>query len=156
MTPTSSTASPASYELYFSSNELSSVDADLFDGLTSLLELSLDRNELSSVDADLFDGLTSLQKLRLHNNELTNVDADLFDGLTSLLELFPRRQRTSRALTPQPSSTVSPACRSSAFDNNELTNVDADLFDGLTSLLWLYLYDNSISTLPACNRTHQR
>ena len=97
------------------------VEANAFDGFTSLRTLSLRYNGLTTLDADIFDGLTSLENVELHGNDLTTLDADIFDGLTGLRHLW--------------------------LSENSLTALDADIFDGLTSLEYLHLYKNALTEL---------
>ena len=108
--------------LYLYNNSLSSLDADIFDGLANLQKLSLDNNSLRSLDADIFDGLANLQVLSLDDNSLSSLDADIFDGLSSLQRLF--------------------------LGSNSLSSLDAGIFDGLSSLQRLYLPYNPLSSLP--------
>ena len=84
--------------LHLQSNQLSSLPADLFDGLTALTTLHLQSNQLSSLPADLFDGLTALTTLHLQSNQLSSLPADLFDGLTALTTLHLQ----SNAVNPLP------------------------------------------------------
>ena len=109
------------FYIYFSPL-VTEVEANAFDGFTSVNHLSLKYNGLTTLDKDIFDGLTSLEFVELHGNDLTTLDADIFDGLTSLEHLW--------------------------LAENSLTALDADIFDGLTSLEYLDLYDNALTALP--------
>ena len=100
-----------------SDNDLTSLDAGLFSGLTALTTLWLQRNDLTSLDAGLFSGLTALTTLWLQRNDLTSLDAGLFSGLTALTTLWLQR--------------------------NQLTSLPDGLFDGLTALTTLTLFSNS-------------
>ena len=104
-------------------NEFSSLDADVFDGLSALRELNLSRNRLSSLDEDVFDGLSALENLSVGDNELSSLDADVFDGLSAL--------------------EIVDAAR------NGLSSLDVDIFDGLSSLEYLNVQGNELSSLPA-------
>ena len=63
--------------------------AHLATGITSLF---LNGQSLTALQADDFEGLTSLQELRLYDNQLTTLPDGLFDGLTALTTLYLNRQ----------------------------------------------------------------
>ncbi|MYE20958.1 MAG: leucine-rich repeat protein [Synechococcus sp. SB0662_bin_45] len=108
--------------LDLSSNELSTLQENDFDGLDSLTHLYLNKNKLSSLDKDIFDDLDSLTSLNFYNNKLSSLDKDIFDGLDSLTSLN--------------------------FYNNELSSLDKDIFDGLDSLTYINLSNNMLTCLP--------
>ena len=64
-------------------NDLSSLDAGVFSGLTALEYLGLSINDLSSLPAGLFTGLAVLEELDLADNDLTRtgLPAGLFSDL---------------------------------------------------------------------------
>ena len=157
--------------------ELSSLDADIFDGLTNLTYLSLGDNNLtslpadifdglgdplgvlrtlylydnrlSSLDADIFDGLTSLQWLDLSNNDLSSLHADTFDGLTGLTGLFIENNENLSSLPSNIFEDLDEGLLYLYLRNNNLSSLDADIFDGLTGLYRLYLTGNNLSSLDA-------
>ena len=102
-------------------NLLTTLDADIFDGLTALIQVYLSANLLTTLDADIFDGLTALQVIRLDRNSLDTLGADIFDGLTALEELQLR--------------------------DNRLTALDVNIFHGLTVLELLDLNCNYFTAL---------
>ena len=108
--------------LDLSSQNISSLKAGDFDGLTSLTQLDLGENELYTLPDGLIDELTSLTRLDLHENDLSTLPDGLFDELTSLTRL--------------------------RLDENDLSALPDGLFDELTSLTRLYLDGNDLSTLP--------
>ena len=107
--------------LDLSTQNISSLKAGDFDGLTSLTQLDLGENELSTLPDGLIDELTSLTRLDLHENDLSTLPDGLFDELTSLTRL--------------------------RLDENDLSALPDGLFDELTSLTRLYLDGNDLSTL---------
>ena len=126
---------------------ITSLDADIFDGLTNLTILSLSDNGIWTPDPNIFDGLTALERLDLSSNGITTLDADIFDGLTGLkvLDLIGNAIETLDAdifdgLTNLTSLTL---------NANDITTLDADIFDGLTGLKVLDLFGNDITTLDA-------
>ena len=70
-----------------SSNDLTTLPADVFDGLSALESLDLSGNPLTTLPADIFDGLSVLGSLSLGSNDLTTLPADVFDGLSALESL---------------------------------------------------------------------
>ena len=100
---------------------LSTLDANIFADLSSLRLLDLSVNSLETLDADIFDGLSALENLNLRDNSLSTLDADIFDGLSALEVLF--------------------------LHNNSLTTLDADIFDGLAALTALNLANNDLTGL---------
>ncbi|MDE2826067.1 MAG: leucine-rich repeat protein [Bacteroidota bacterium] len=108
--------------LDLSTQNISSLKAGDFDGLTSLTRLDLDENDLSTLPHGVFNELTSLTRLDLSANDLVRLPDDIFDRLTSLTSLY--------------------------LDENDLSALPDGLFDELTSLTRLYLEGNDLSTLP--------
>ena len=53
-----------------------------------MTELRLYDNQLTTLPADLFDGLTALTTLYLNGNQLSTLPEGLFDGLSSLTTLY--------------------------------------------------------------------
>ena len=101
---------------------LTSLDKDIFDGLTNLTGLEMGGTGVTALDKDIFEDLTSLQILRMtDNNSLTSLDKDTFDGLTKMWEL--------------------------RFGGTALTSLDEDTFDGLTSLVNLEVSNTSLTSL---------
>jgi hypothetical protein len=66
---------------------LTSLPADAFKNLTSLVELNLENNQISNLHPDLFKNLTNLAELGLNNNQISNLHQDLFKNLINLEEL---------------------------------------------------------------------
>ncbi len=63
-------------------NGLTTLDADIFDGLSALTDLGLSSNQLTTLDAGIFDGLSALEYLSLGDNPLpASLPASLFADL---------------------------------------------------------------------------
>ena len=74
--------------LFLNGQSLTALQADDFEGLTSLQELRLYDNQLTTLPDGLFDGLTALTTLYLNGNQLSTLPDGLFDGLSALTTLY--------------------------------------------------------------------
>ena len=102
-------------------NNLSSLPANIFSDLSALEGLSLSSNKLSSLNANIFSNLSALEELSLRENELSSLDENIFSGLTALEAL--------------------------SLSSNKLSSLDANIFSSLTALELLHLYSNELSSL---------
>ena len=68
-------------------DDLVTLDAGVFAGLTALDTLRLEGNDLVTLDAGVFAGLTALTTLELGFNDLTTLPDDVFEPLTALTTL---------------------------------------------------------------------
>ena len=119
---TSSTTLPASSTSTWTATDLTTLHADVFDGLGALGRLGLTNNDLTSLDENVFDGLGALGRLDLDENDLTMLPANLFEDLdASLTDLYLR--------------------------DNELTTLLSEIFDGLGGLQRLDLSCNALTAL---------
>ena len=79
--------------LNLTNNDLTTLDAGGFDGLTALETLNLNNNDLTTLADGGFDGLAALETLNLTNNDLTTLADGGFDGLAALETLNLRRNQ---------------------------------------------------------------
>ena len=130
-------------------NDLTSLRADVFSGLTELTYLSLSGNALSTLpDADVFSDLTKLTYLNLSRNTLSALPAGVFSGLTKLT--FLSLSRNTLSALPDDVFSDLTALESLYLYDNALESLPAGVFSGLTALKLLWLYGNAeLSTLPA-------
>eukprot|EP00903_Cladosiphon_okamuranus_P017814 g16394.t1 len=73
--------------LSLSFNDLTTLPAGIFEGLTSLEILYLPENALTTLPAGIFEGLTALRSLSLSENAFTTLPAGIFEGLIALEQL---------------------------------------------------------------------
>jgi len=71
--------------LRLSSNGLTDLPEDIFQGLTALQYLYLEKNQLSRLPKGLFQGLTELRWIDLSENQLSSLPGGLFQGLSNSL-----------------------------------------------------------------------
>ncbi|CAI9740912.1 leucine-rich repeat and fibronectin type-III domain-containing protein 5-like [Octopus vulgaris] len=72
------------FNLDLSSNELTGISSESFDGLTSLAYLNLSRNNITNISQDAFLTLTNLVSLDLSNNKLAALLTGVFSHLVHL------------------------------------------------------------------------
>ena len=133
--------------LDLSENQLSTLPEGIFDGLAKLRTLQLHNNQLSTLPQDIFDGLTKLRELQLHNNQLSTLSADVFEGLSGLDELF--LQGNQLTTLPAGIFDKQTVLRTLNLEGNQLSSLPEGIFDKLTELNYLTLADNQLTTLPA-------
>jgi len=126
-------------------NQISSLDANAFQGLTNLQTLSLDYNQISSLDANAFQGLSNLQRVDLGHNQIASLEANQFQGLASLQSLSLEDNQIS-SLDANAFQGLS-NLQSLELEGNRIPSLEANQFQGLASLQSLELYDNQISSL---------
>ena len=128
-------------------NQLSTLPEGIFDDLTALTQLELHDNQLSTLPADIFDALTALRYLYLHNNQIATLPAGTFDGLSWLDQLFLQGNQ----LTTLPAGIFDKltVLRTLNLEDNQLSSLPEGIFDKLTELNYLTLADNRLTTLPA-------
>ena len=103
-------------------NQITSIDPDIFNGLTSLRHLNLNDNQLTLIELGVFNGLTNLQELYLNSNHVESIELGAFNELTNLRNLN--------------------------LDNNHLTSIVSGVFNGLDNLQFLDLANNRLTSLP--------
>ena len=123
-------------------NTLSSLPVDIFSGLSSLNRMDIGSNQLSSLPVGIFSGLSSLNRLNLSYNSLSSLPADIFSGLSSLGSL----SLSSNRLSSLPAGIFSGLSSLDwlSLSSNRLIGLPAGIFSGLDSLRSLYLGDNSV------------
>ncbi|KAF2357816.1 Leucine-rich repeat [Trinorchestia longiramus] len=132
--------------LDLSSNQLTSIAANKFQGLAILRTLNLDNNSLSLLLEGSFQGLANLRKLILNHNQLTKINSNIFNGLESLeyLELVNNKIKDVDSLGFEYLSSL----KRLNLARNRLHRVPISSLNNLASLHELDLCDNQISIVP--------
>ncbi|XP_071961247.1 G-protein coupled receptor GRL101-like [Antedon mediterranea] len=90
-------------------NQISTLPASAFNGLSALTDLRLEGNQIHTLEANAFSGLKSLTELRLNGHKISTLPANAFNGLTALTTLN--------------------------LDNNSITTIDPEAFSFVVSSL---------------------
>ena len=161
----------AIYSLNLNNKNITALKEGDFDGLTSLIRLSIGSNpfsslpegifsgsdfthyvgpgwggQISSLPADVFSGLTSLTTLILPANKLSSLPAGLFTGLSSLEHISLWQNQLSSL--PAGIFTSLTSLTAIDFKSNQISSLPADVFSGLSSLTTIRLGSNQLSSLP--------
>ena len=134
-------------DLQLPSNSFTTLPPNVFSGLTALTTLNLNSGALSSLDAEVFTGLSTLNTLNLSGNDLGLLPADVFSGLSALTTLH----LSDNALRLLPGTVFSglTSLTSLTLHNNALSSLPDGVFSGLTALtITLTLNDNTLGSLP--------
>ena len=137
----------AIYSLRLNNKNITTLKEGDFDGLTSLIQLSMGSNPFSSLPEGIFSDLTSLTRIDLGGNQISSLPADVFSGLSSLTTLILPANKLS--ILPAGLFTGLSSLRYIYLWENQLTTLPAGLFTGLPSLTEIHLKSNQISSLPA-------
>ena len=117
-----------------------------FDGLSSMVSLTLGQSQLIELPPGVFSGLIGLQRLFLFSTPLTELPEGVFSGLYNLKVL----QLADNRLTELPAgvfSDLSSMTQLQLYDN-QLTELPEGVFSGLPSLTYLDLSGNPGSPFP--------
>ena len=132
--------------LNLSDQNITTLKAGDFDGLSSLRILTLYKNTLSSLPVGIFSGLSSLNRMDIGSNQLSSLPVGIFSGLSSLNRLNLSYNRLSSL--PADSFSGLSALSSLSLSSNRLSSLPADIFSGLSALDWLSLSSNRLIGLP--------
>ncbi len=128
-------------------NSLTMLPANIFSDLSALKELKLNKNDLASLDANAFSGLSALEHLDLSRNDLASLDANAFSSLSALEHLDLSRNSLA-SLDANAFSGLS-ALEHLDLSRNGRISLDANAFSELTALRVLNLNTTTITSLPA-------
>ena len=127
-------------------NRLATLPEGIFGGLDSLQRLEMPGNTLSTLREGVFSQLSSLTWLDLRNNGLTALPEGILSGLANLETLW----LNGNSLTELPEDTFRDLSRLADLNlgSNSLTALPKGIFDGLNALQALKLHENSLMELP--------
>nr|AIY70095.1 variable lymphocyte receptor C [Petromyzon marinus]AIY70102.1 variable lymphocyte receptor C [Petromyzon marinus] len=135
------TGIPANTEkLQLHINQLTSVPAKAFQGLTQLTILVLQNNALQSLPVGVFDQLKDLDKLYLAQNQLKSLPERVFDKLTKLTLLDLQQNQLQRI--PEGAFDKLTKLETLQLTNNKLQSVPDGAFDSLAKVETLHLVNN--------------
>ncbi|CAK1601594.1 unnamed protein product [Parnassius mnemosyne] len=132
--------------LDISSCNLSVINAQFFENMTSLTTVDISNNPLRKLDAGVFDVLTSLDTLNLNDCQLTTISDGAFSSLTNLKRL----ELAGNILTNTNWSDVLGNLIRLEYLNlrkSGLTSLSEDTFTNCTNLVTLILADNELRDL---------
>ena len=133
--------------LDLSSMSIATLQANDFNGLSSLTQIDLSDNSIATLPAGLFSGLDSVTQISLAGNSIETLSESLFSGVPGLLSI--NLATNSIATLPESIFSGVPKLVSLNLSDNSLTALPAGIFDGLSNLVNLDLHHNSLATLPA-------
>ena len=131
--------------LYLEDNEITTLPRGVFSGLSSLEDIYLSKTKLITLPEGIFSGLSSLKHLKLSENKLTTLPQDIFSGLSSLAVLYLSRNQLKTL--PEGIFSGTPSLRYLSLERNQITSLPEGIFSGL-SLWQLSLSENYLTSLP--------
>uniref|UniRef100_A0A8C4VV64 Uncharacterized protein n=1 Tax=Gopherus evgoodei TaxID=1825980 RepID=A0A8C4VV64_9SAUR len=136
--------------LRLSSNRITDIKENAFNGLRDLRTLLLDQNQISSssISDNSFSELRKLQVLVLSNNALRNIYGTWFKNMKDLMRL----QLNGNQITNLTDSSFGTAClhrlRSLDLSNNFISYIEKNAFQHLPQLKEMDLSRNRLTLIP--------
>ncbi|CAH1776630.1 unnamed protein product [Owenia fusiformis] len=123
---------------------ISSIDFTQYD-LPTTTFLSVQNNQITSVDLNQLDHITTLNYLYLSYNAITEVKGTL-EPLSELLQFSIAKNQLKEI--PQDLFKKNPKIIKFEFDNNEIETISGSMFPDDTSVRFLELFSNHLQTIP--------
>ncbi|XP_077680761.1 leucine-rich repeat-containing protein 53 [Eretmochelys imbricata] len=136
--------------LRLSSNRITDIKENAFNGLRDLKTLLLDQNQISSssISDNTFSELQKLQVLVLSNNALSSIYGTWFKNMKGLMRL----QLNGNQITNLTESSFGTACldslRSLDLSNNFISYIEKNAFQHLPQLKEMDLSQNRLALVP--------
>ena len=127
-------------------NQLTELDASIFEGLTNLKLLNCGFNMVANIQPGAFEGLFYLQLLDLSNSMLSSLPAQLFTGLHNL-QLIRLNFNRLASIDAGAFSQLS-QLQEIDLSYNQLSNLSSHSFANLPTLKTLRLSYNSVCVAP--------
>lgn len=126
---------------------MSSLPANLFNGKSNLLSLTVKGNQLTTLPANIFDNLFRLALLQVSGGRIESFPTNIFDRLTGLVILH----LSENQLKTVPENMFKRQTIVGQIDlsYNQLTTLPANIFEYNAELRVLELQGNKFETLPA-------
>lgn len=136
--------------LRLSSNKITDIKEDAFNGLKDLRTLLLDQNQLSSssITDNTFSELQKLQVLVLSNNALSTIYGTWFKNMTGLIRLQLNGNQITNLTEESFGNNHLNNLRSLDLSNNFISNIQKNAFQGLPQLQELDLSRNRMALIP--------
>lgn len=125
---------------------LSSINSQFFDNITSLTTVDISNNPLEKIEAGVFDVLTSLETLRLNDCKLKSISENAFSTAVNIKSL----ELAGNSLTNTDWPEVLGKMVRLEYLNlrkSGLTSLSEDTFSNCTNLVTLILADNELRNL---------
>lgn len=132
--------------LDISNCNLSSINSQFFDNITSLSTLDLTKNPLQSLEGGVFDVLTSLETLKMNDCKLANIPENLFSSLMNLKNLELAGNYLTNVNWPEVLGTLS-RLEYLNLRKSGLTYLSEDTFSNCSNLVTLILAENELRDL---------
>ncbi|XP_047533127.1 carboxypeptidase N subunit 2-like [Vanessa atalanta] len=132
--------------LDISNCNLSIINSQFFDNITSLTTLDLSNNPLISLEGDVFNVLTSLETLKINDCKLNIITGNLFSSLINLKNLEMAGNDLSNINWPEVLGTLT-RLEYLNLRKSGLTSLSEDTFSNCTNLVTLILAENELRDL---------
>lgn len=132
--------------LDISNCNLSSINSQFFDNITSLSTLDLTKNPLQSLEGGIFDVLTSLETLKMNDCKLANIPENLFSSLMNLKNLELAGNYLTNVNWPEVLGTLS-RLEYLNLRKSGITYLSEDTFSNCSNLVTLILAENELRDL---------
>lgn len=138
--------SPTLQYLDISSCNLSAINSQFFDNITTITTLDLSNNPLKTLEAGIFDVLTSLETLKLNDCKLTAISENTFSTAVNIKFLELAGNYLTNTDWPEVLGKMV-RLEYLTLRKSGLTSLSEDTFSNCTNLVTLVLADNELRDL---------
>lgn len=126
-------------------NNLTHLKARAFGTVPNLSQLWLSHNQISQIDDEALDGLTSLTRLSIESNELTSFNMRILKGTPKIT--FIHLSENMINLPEQTKFGTFRHLKEIILDHNRITKIRSHWFSNSPTVLWISLAYNEISVI---------